>query len=55
VNGWLKGENDPTLDNLHNLVDEFAAKVTWLDTADSWKARFTVARVNDTSPMLCWP
>ncbi|HPV23002.1 MAG TPA: hypothetical protein PLJ65_02405 [Casimicrobium sp.] len=43
VNGWLSGEHHPTLGDLHKLVDEFAGKVVWLDTPDSWKARFTLA------------
>ncbi len=61
VNRWLEGENQPTLDELYGLVDEFSAKVSWLDEPASWKARFTLAcaaqrawnEVDDTFQSVC--
>lgn len=61
VNRWLDGKNQPTLAELHGLVDEFSAKVSWLDEPDSWKARFTLAcaahkawnRVDDVYRAVC--
>ncbi len=43
VKRWLDGKSFPKLENLHALVDSFPEKVDWLDTAESWRARFTLA------------
>jgi hypothetical protein len=42
VDRWRTGEVVPTLATLHNLVEEFAKAVSWLDEPDNWKARFTL-------------
>lgn len=44
IDGWLKGELPRYLGELHKLVNKFADDVRWLDSPDSWKSRFTVAR-----------
>jgi hypothetical protein len=43
INRWLKGSAIPTPATLHRLVDIFEKRTEWLDTADSWKVRFTLA------------
>jgi hypothetical protein len=43
VKSWLDGKTTPALQRLYALVDGFQEKVEWLDTAESWRARFTLA------------
>lgn len=43
VEGWLRGEEVPTLASLHELVDRFADRVAWLDDAAAWQSRFLFA------------
>jgi hypothetical protein len=43
VKRWLDGETTPPLKKLHSLVCKFPQNVAWLDTADSWCARFSLA------------
>lgn len=43
VKRWLDGETTPPLKKLHSLVRKFPQNVAWLDTADSWCARFSLA------------
>ena len=43
VKRWLDGDTTPPLKKLHSLVRKFPQKVAWLDTADSWCARFSLA------------
>ena len=43
VKNCLNGEHLPPLTKLHGLVDAFPEQVAWLDDAESWKGRFTLA------------
>lgn len=43
VKRWLDGETTPPLKKLHSLVRKFPQNVAWLDTADLWCARFSLA------------
>ena len=43
VGRWLSGSHLPQIEELHALVCKFPTSVSWLDDADSWKARFTLA------------
>ena len=43
VNGWLNGEHVPTSVEAHWLIEEFAKEVSWLDSANDWKDRITLA------------
>jgi hypothetical protein len=43
VDRWLSGECVPKLREVHDLVDQFADDVRWLDSPDDWKTRFTLA------------
>jgi hypothetical protein len=44
VDGWLKGVCPRNICELHELVERFADDVRWLDSPESWIARFTLAR-----------
>lgn len=43
VERWLNGKPVQSIRSLHRLVESFARNVTWLDDANHWKARFTLA------------
>ena len=43
VDGWLSGQHVPTIIEAHALVDMFADEVRWLDSANDWKDRVTLA------------
>lgn len=43
VDGWLSGKTVPTSIEAHRLIDRFAAEVSWLDSANDWKDRITLA------------
>ena len=40
---WRKGDVVPALPSLWHLVGKYAAQISWLDSAEAWKARFTLA------------
>lgn len=43
VKRWLNGETVPALDKLLLLVGKFENRIEWIDTPDSWCARFSMA------------
>ncbi len=43
VDRWLKEEKVPTMNNLHELLEEFAQETGWAGDLEAWKARFTLA------------
>lgn len=43
VDRWRKGESIPTLQSLWHLAGKYSNEVSWLDSSEAWKARFTLA------------
>ena len=43
VDRWRKGESVPTLQSLWHLAGKYSKEVSWLDSSEAWKARFTLA------------
>jgi hypothetical protein len=43
VDEWRRGEKVPNPLTLHRVVEKFAGRVSWLDDAEEWKSRFTLA------------
>jgi|GEM_PF-2707040 len=40
---WLTGKNTPTLPDLYAIIKGHSDQAEWLDSADSWRARFFLA------------
>lgn len=45
LENWLAGRVTPTLSDLNGLVVDYSEEVAWLDSADSWRARFLLVHV----------
>lgn len=44
VSRWITGKTLPSIEDMDSLVERYKERVDWLDDANTWKARFRLAR-----------